>query len=366
MIIGQGTLLANKQYDIVVIGAGPAGSMTAYKLAGHFKVLVVEACSLPRSKPCSGVLIKKSVDIIEKHFGKIPDDVKCTPYTTSGITIVDEAMVPQHFPDNGANISRDKFDYWLVQNVIQAGADLIDNTRVVKIDESDNGVIITVKGKHKSVYEINAGIAIACDGINGTSRTLTNTPEQDRVITYQKLYDAEASIDKSKFYAYISKNFSEYDAWVNTKNGCIVIGTIAKTLTKSKHLHNQFVSFLKKEIHLEIIREVRDETWCIPLVIPDFPIVLRNKRVFFAGEAAGFLNPFGEGISIALVSGLCLSAACVKQKTVDSTDCAEIERTYRSGMSNEIDHMKRQWDFLKRYYPHFWDNSLQRDSKECC
>lgn len=347
----------DKQYDIIIIGAGPAGNMTAYNLAKNFKVLIVESHGLPRNKSCSGVLIKKSVDIIEKHFGNIPDDVKCIPYITNGITIVDESMLSQDFPDNGVNILRDKFDHWLVQNAIKAGADFIDNTKVIKIDESENEVILTVKGDN--VYEINSKIVIACDGVNGTSRMLTNTPKQDKVITYQKFYDAKASIDKSKFYAYISKVFSEYDAWINTKNDCIVVGTIAKTLTKSKYLHDQFISFLKKEINLEIIREIKAEAWCIPLVIPDFPIVLRNKRVFFAGEVAGLLNPFGEGISIALISGLCLSNACIKQKSLELTDCIQIELSYSSSMSNEIEHMKRQWNFLEKFHPYFWNNVIQ-------
>jgi len=347
----------DKQYDIIIIGAGPAGSMSAYNLAKHFKVLIVEAHGLLRNKSCSGVLIKKSVDIIEKHFDNIPDDVKCTPYETSGITIVNECMLPQDFPDKGVNIFRDKFDYWLVQNAIKAGADFIDHSRVVKLDESENGVISTIKGDN--VYEINSKIVIACDGVNGTSRMMTNTPKQNKVVAYQKYYNAKASIDRSKFYAYISKDFSEYDAWINTKNDCVVVGTIAKTLTKSKYLHNQFIAFLKKEINLEIIREIKGEAWCIPLVIPDFPVILRNRRVFFAGEAAGLLNPFGEGISIALISGLCLSNACIKQKSLELTDCVEIELSYSSSMSNEIEYMKRQWNFLKKFYPYFWNNVMQ-------
>jgi flavin-dependent dehydrogenase len=347
----------DKQYDIAIIGAGPAGSMSAYNLAKHFKVLIVEAHGLPRNKSCSGILIKKSVDILDKYFDSIPDDVKCTPYETNGITIVNEYMVPQDFPDKGLNILRDKFDYWLVQNAIKAGADLIDNSKVVKLDENENGVTLTIKGDN--VYKINSKIVIACDGVSGNSRMMTNTPKQNKLVTYQKYYNARASIDRSKFYAYISKDFSEYDSWINTKNNHIVVGTIAKTLTKSKYFHNQFISFLKKEINFEIIKEIKDEAWYIPLVIPDFPIVLRNRRVFFAGEVAGLLNPFGEGISIALISGLCLSNACIKQKSLELTDCAEIELSYNSSLSNEIEYMKRQWKFIKCFYPYFWNNVMQ-------
>lgn len=347
----------DKKCDVVIIGAGPAGSMTAYNLANHFKVLLVEAHGLPRNKSCSGVLIKKSVDLIETHIGIIPDDVKCTPYTTTGIIIIDEAARSQDFPDDGVNILRDKFDHWLARKAVGAGAELIDNTRIIKIDENESGVVLTVKGD--SIYEIDCKIVIACDGVNGTSRMLTNTPKQDKAITYQKYYDAKAVLDSSKFYAYIAKEFSEYDAWVNTKNDCVVIGTIAKTLPKARHLHDCFIAFLKKEIALEINREIKSEAWCIPLVIPDFPIVLRNGRVFFAGEAAGFLNPFGEGISIGLMSGICLSDACIMHKSLAPTDCSEIERDYAGNVSDEIERMKRQWQFLERFYPHFWNNVTQ-------
>lgn len=347
-----------KQYDIIIIGAGPSGSMTAYNLAKDFDVLIIEAHSLPRDKSCSGVLIKKSVDILEKYFGEIPENVKSTPYTTNGIVIFDEFMKSQDFPDNGVNILRDKFDYWLVKNAANAGADLIDNSKVIKIKESNIGVTVTIK--NNNVFKIDSKIVIACDGVNGNSRILTNTPKQDKVITYQKFYEAKASIDKSKFYAYISKNFSEYDAWINTKNDYIVIGTIAKTLTRAKKLHKTFILFLEKQINLQIIREVKDEAWCIPLVIPDLSILLRNRRVFFAGEAAGFLKPFGEGISIGLTSGLCLSDAILKQKSLESIIYEEIEKIYRKNMSKEIEHMKRQWNFLKNFYPHFWTNAIQK------
>lgn len=350
----------SKQYDIVIIGAGPAGSMAAYNLAKSYKVLIVEAHSLPRNKSCSGVLIKKSVDIIKTHFGSIPDEVKSTPYKTNGITIVNEAMLAQDFFDNGVNILRDKFDYWLVQNAVKAGAEIADNSRVIKMNESENKVTVTIKGD--SIYNIDSKIVIACDGVNGVSRILTNTPKQDKVVTYQKYYNAKALLDTSKFYAYIAKDFSEYDAWINTKNDYIIVGTIAKTLTKAKKLHDNFVEFLKKEISLNIIKEEKNEAWCIPLVIPNFPVILRKNRVFFAGEVAGFLNPFGEGISLAMASGLCISGACIKQNSLELSDCMKIEQNYSSSMLNEIEYMKRQWHFLKKFYPYFWNNVMQSNT----
>lgn len=344
-------------YDIVIIGAGPAGSMAAYNLARKFKVLMLEAHKVPWNKSCSGVLIKKAVDLINKNFGHIPDDVKSRPYTTNGITIVNEAMVAQDFCDNGVNVLRDRFDYWLMQKAVEAGTEIKDNSRVVNISENENKVTVTIKGD--KVYDVDAKIVLACDGVNGVSRRLTNSPQQNKVVTYQKFYHAVASFDTSKFYAYIEKDFSQYDAWINTKNDCIIVGTIAKKLTTAKSLHQSFIEYLTTHKEFKILNEVKEETWCIPLVIPDFPILLRKKRVFFAGEVAGLLNPFGEGISLALFSGLCFAEACLKQNSFKLCDWTEIEYNYTSSMKNEIEYMKRQWLFLKKFYPYFWNNVLQ-------
>ncbi len=78
-------------YDVIVIGAGPAGCMAAKRIANAgYKVLLVDKMQMPREKSCSGILIKKSVDLVENHFGKIPDTVLCRPNKNRGIIITNE------------------------------------------------------------------------------------------------------------------------------------------------------------------------------------------------------------------------------------------------------------------------------------
>lgn len=50
-------------------------------------------------------------------------------------------------------------------------------------------------------------------------------------------------------------------------------------------------------------REERREKWLMPRIPPGCPIYYGQGRVLCAGEAAGFLNPMGEGVSAALESG---------------------------------------------------------------
>lgn len=55
-------------YDVIVVGAGPAGSTAAKVLAERgMRVLLVERHKLPRYKSCSGVLIQKSIDLVQYY-----------------------------------------------------------------------------------------------------------------------------------------------------------------------------------------------------------------------------------------------------------------------------------------------------------
>src|SRR5215213_10502931 len=51
-----------ERFDVAVIGAGPAGSTTAYRLArAHARVLLIDRAPFPRDKPCGGGLTMRAV-----------------------------------------------------------------------------------------------------------------------------------------------------------------------------------------------------------------------------------------------------------------------------------------------------------------
>ena len=94
-------------YDVIVIGAGPAGCMTAKRVAdAGYDVLLVERMKIPREKSCSGILIKKSIDVIESEFGKIPSSVLCKPNISRGIIITNEENRIFKFENDGLNVWR--------------------------------------------------------------------------------------------------------------------------------------------------------------------------------------------------------------------------------------------------------------------
>lgn len=64
-------------YDCIVVGAGPAGSATAYQLAkrGH-SVLILEKDSLPRYKPCSGAVSPSVAEHFDFDFAPAIDSYR--------------------------------------------------------------------------------------------------------------------------------------------------------------------------------------------------------------------------------------------------------------------------------------------------
>ena len=74
----------NRMYDVIVVGAGPAGCTASKVLAEKgYKVLLVEKFRMPRYKSCSGVLIKKSMDLVKTYFGEdVPESAMCPQQIT--------------------------------------------------------------------------------------------------------------------------------------------------------------------------------------------------------------------------------------------------------------------------------------------
>ena len=340
-------------YDVLVVGAGPAGCMAAKKVAdAGYKVLLVEKMEVPREKSCSGILIKKSVSAVEKEFGKIPEGVLCQQ-KNQGIIITNERNKVFKFESEGLNVWRSSFDHWLTSVAEDAGVEFRQSTSLVSCEEKEDHV--AVKLKSSGTYCEEAKIVIACDGANSkvkrdlVKRGLLKT-ENRHIITYQTFCRGTVDLDSKFFHAYLDPRFSQYDAWFNVKDDLLIFGVGVKEASLIKDYHSVFLSFMASKFNAKIQSFVKGEIGLLPCIMQGCSLDLGKGRILFAGEAANFLNPMGEGISSALITGRAAAESVISSQEAGYLD---LQDAYRNSVENEREYMMRQWRFLTKLSPRF-------------
>lgn len=343
-------------YDVIVIGAGPAGCTAAKTLSElGYRVLLTERAKLPRYKSCSGVLIKKTLDLVKLYFGEeIPKSALCEPVQNRGMILIDDNGNEYRFEQEGLNIQRSGFDGFLAEKAQEHGAEVRDRTSALHCTQNKNRVQITLCGG-KRKYTEEAEYVIDCEGAAGTFKRTLISRIPDNIVTFQAFYEGSIDLDYHYFYAYLQRELSEYDAWFNVKDNLLVLGTAVRDQKKIDFYYNNFISYMKNRHNLHIEKPIKSEKWIMPRIKPDFVIDYGIDRVLFAGESAGFLNPMGEGISAAMESGFRAAQAVAKHFDCPGLVCG----SYKDSLFMLETYMKRQWDFVSRFSENFSDLKIK-------
>lgn len=329
-------------YDVIIIGAGPTGSTAAKTLADNgYRVLLIEKFKMPRNKSCSGILIKKSMDLVEQYYGEpTPTFTMCEPTDNKDMIFINDKGREYRFEQEGLNICRSSFDNWLAQKAVAAGVEFRDATTALSCVEQSDFVTVTLKGS--SVYTERAKFVISSDGVVGSIKGKLKNTKKDYITTYQTFNKGTIELDYHYFYAYLQPLLSEYDAWFNVKNNHLILGVSVKDSSKIEHYYSEFISYMKANHDLNIIEQTKSEKWLMPHIKSGCHIDYGCGKVLFAGENAGFLNPMGEGISAGMESGYCLAKAIIQGRN----ELDVIYENYKENTSKLKIYMERQWNFV--------------------
>jgi len=306
-------------YDVLIVGAGPAGSSAAKELVKNgYRVLVVERKRLPRYKICSGLIVERSLDLLEEYFGNPPEEVFSEPRFPKGARL---CLAGDKFTDvpteksQGLCVWRSDFDHWLIQ---QSGADVMDEHQVVGVSQTDEKVRVGILKRDGETIEIEASYVIGADGGGSSVRRLVDPVIKKKIhwVTFVQRYcHGTIPLEPEYFYAFFDPSLIGFYNWLNFKDDYLVYGIGAPKGTSVTPYLENLTEYLKKTFGMQIDEVVR-RTGCVATDMGlNDNFVLGLDRVLLAGEAAGFMNGLGEGISSALATGHIVAQAIHQAET---------------------------------------------------
>ena len=289
-------------YDVVVVGGGPAGSMAALQAAkGGASVCVLEkdrdiGYPVRCGEAASELGLRQFVEPKESWIAaKISGAVIVSP---------DESKVDVKFAnETGYILNRRIFDYDLSRYASNAGADIFTKAYVKQILKSDNsvkGVVFDHLGQEK---QINSKIVIGADGLTsrigrwGGIRTQIRMKDMESCVQYSV---SNVDIEPNKMVMYVGENFAPGGyLWVFPKGdrfANIGIGISGK-YSKHKSAKEYLDQFMKNKFPDASILT----TMCGGVPCPK-PIRRPIKNgLMLVGDAAHQVNPMTGG---GIVSGM--------------------------------------------------------------
>ncbi len=154
--------------DVVIVGAGPAGSTTALSLlrrdpgmAG--RVVMLERARFPREKPCAGALGERG-DRLLRELGAVVDVPSAH---VDGISFRCSVGEVRASPGRiGRVVRRVEFDHALARIAVARGADLREGVRVESVRDDGDGAAVL----ETSAGMLRARIVVGCDGVGSAVR----------------------------------------------------------------------------------------------------------------------------------------------------------------------------------------------------
>ncbi len=314
--------------DVIVVGAGPGGSATAFHLARHgANVLMLEKSEFPREKVCGDGLTPRAV----KQLVKMGVDTSAPGWLKNkGLRVIGGGIRLEldwpdlaSYPNYGLTRTRLDFDQLLAERATAVGATLTTGTTVTGpvLDRAGRVVGVKATGPGGEPVQYSAPLVVAADGVSGRFPL---------ALGLAKRADRPIGVAVRQYYRAPSRHTDDYlESWLEltSKEGGgkllpgygWIFGLGDGRVNVGLGVLNSSVAFGKTDYRamlMDWLSTTPDE-WglndpanadgkisgaALPMGFNRVPHYTRG--VLLVGDCGGMVNPFnGEGIAYAMESG---------------------------------------------------------------
>ncbi len=300
--------------DIIVAGAGPAGSTAAKLLAGRgYSVLLLDRCAFPRHKTCASWINRLAFERFSYLKERLDDLVESSFF---GISFFDpqlsrEGRLAERRPSGYLSL-RSKFDDGLRRIAVRSGAEFLGGCELEGVEQEKHGVRISLR----TGEALHCKILIGADGASSRVAYAAGFRRGWRTSDYVLCANADVPYDEDRLRARyggepLIRVYPAYGSlrgygWIFPKRHhiCIGIGGMLPEARPIRRVYRDFVQQLQRGGHLPLdLPETRVYHDLDPVGAVHRQPTLVKGRVLLVGDAAGFVSgSTGEGIYPGMVS----------------------------------------------------------------
>ena len=310
-------------YDVVVIGAGPAGSIFVKELSEacpDLSVLLIDGQSRTSAKPCGGLLAPDAQKLLARFDLVLPKDVLEDPQIFAVETIDLEKRLVRYYQRYYLNMDRYAFDRWLL-SLVPPSVQIIEGRCLSIKKEGEIYHLFSKCAQEKT--EICARAIVGADGGGSLVRHTFFSPMRVQYVAIQQWFENKGQ--RLPYYSCIfDEKTSDSCSWTIHKGKHVVFGGAFAKINCRLAFDKQ-KERLEKFLGSSFGEPLKTEACLVssPRCLKDF--CTGKGTAFLLGEAAGFISASSfEGLSSAMYSGKMLADAFSSGKTYE-----EIQRIYR-------------------------------------